>query len=81
MFSGAIIPNMQTANGTVSTVQFTFMNGSSSVTIVTLANQSAANTLSFCGDQRSQFPVDTIVKATFTPGMNCDNLISVSWQM
>jgi len=77
--SGAIQTNTQTANGLVSIVQFNYSNGMSSVTVVTLVSADAANTFHFCGDQRTQFPVDTSVQAKFSPGTNCDNLISVSW--
>jgi hypothetical protein len=78
--SGAILTGSQTTSGVVSVVQFTFANGSSAITIVTLAGQDSANTFRFCGDQRAQFPVDTMVHASFTAGSNCDSLISVHWQ-
>jgi hypothetical protein len=77
--SGAILTNTQTANGLVSIVQFDSMNGTSSFTVVTLVSADTANTFQFCGDQRTQFPVDTSVQAKFSPGANCDSLISVSW--
>jgi hypothetical protein len=31
----------------------------------------------FCGDQRSQFPMNTFLQANFTPGQPCSNLIIV----
>jgi hypothetical protein len=77
--SGAILTNTQTASGLVSVVQFSYVNGAASVTIVTLASQETVDTLHFCGDQRAQFPIDTNVQAKFSPGANCDNLLSVSW--
>jgi hypothetical protein len=78
--SGAILTNQQSVNGLVSIVQFNYVNGAASVTIVTLASSDMANTFHFCGDQRAQFPLDTVVRASFSPGSSCDHLISVSWQ-
>ena len=78
--SGAILTNTQTTSGLVTIVQFSFVNGVSSVTVVTLISADAANTFHFCGDQRAQFPIDTNVQAKFSPGPNCDNLVSVSWR-
>jgi hypothetical protein len=82
--SGAIQPGTQTVSGMVSIVQFSFVNGVSSVTIVTLVGQNmtgmdTADTLRFCGDQRSQFPMDTTVNARFSPGTSCNNLVSVTF--
>ena len=78
--SGAIPPGTQTVSGMVTVVQFTFVNGTSSLTIVTLADANMAQTLNFCGDQRAQFPVNQIVHASFMPGAQCDSLMSVQMQ-
>jgi hypothetical protein len=78
--SGAIFTNPQTVNGLVTVVTFSAVNGMSSITIVALAEQDTVNTIHFCGDQRAQFPMSTMVQAKFSPSTNCDNLISVSWQ-
>jgi uncharacterized protein YceK len=71
----------QTASGLVSIVQLTFVvdnnNISTQVTIVTLANNLGASNFTFCGDQRTQFPLDRFAKATFTPGRTCSTLLSV----
>jgi hypothetical protein len=77
--SGAILPGAQTATGLVSIVHFTFVDGMSSVTIVTLIGGGTANTFHFCGDQREQFPMDQNVSAQFSPGTSCDNVISVTF--
>lgn len=81
--SGALnVPNMSVASGTVSFVQFTAILDSSgamvNVTIVTLATPPASNILTFCGNQASQFTMNTAVKVSFTTGASpCSNLVSV----
>lgn len=73
--------NTQTASGFVSIVQLTVVvdgnNVSTQVTVVTLVNNSTSLTASFCGDQRSQFPLNEFAQATFMPGQPCSNLLSV----
>jgi hypothetical protein len=75
---GAINPGTQTVIGVVTIVQFQYVNGSASVTVVTLADNGAAQTLPFCGDQRPFFPMNQAVRASFTPGNNCNTLVAVS---
>lgn len=70
----------QTVSGFVSIVQFTVVfdgNVSTQVTVVTLANTFGNITESFCGDQRTQFPLTEFVQATFMPGQPCSNLFNV----
>ena len=77
---GAI--NTQTISGTVSIVQLTFVSDggvSVQVTSVTLIGSGMASSGTFCGDQRSQFPMDTFVQANFTPGQPCSNLVTVKF--
>jgi hypothetical protein len=73
---------MQTVSGTVSVVQFTVVvvgdNASTQVTVVTLMNNFASSTVSFCGDQRSRFPLNNFVLATFQPGQSCSDLVTVA---
>ncbi len=69
-----------TMSGVVSIVQFTFIsdgNVSTQITVVTLTNNSGSTTESFCGDQRSRFPFDNFVQATFQPGQPCSTLFNV----
>jgi hypothetical protein len=76
---GAINLGTQSAAGTVSIVQFSASTGEGvSVTIITLTGNSVANTLSFCGDQRTLFPVDKQVKINFTPGQPCATVLTVT---
>jgi len=37
----------------------------------------AAKTLTFCGDQRTRFPMDQVVQVTFTPGSSCGSVIVI----
>lgn len=73
--------NTQTASGTVSIVQLTFVldehNVSTQVTVVTLIDNFVPSTFMFCGDQTGQFTVNEFAKATFTPGTTCSNLLRV----
>jgi hypothetical protein len=64
--------------GTVSIVQITVIDGNVLVTVVTLINGGIGDNFTFCGDQRSQFPMNRLVSATFTPGTPCANIIQVS---
>lgn len=47
------------------------------VTAVTFVNGGLANTSKFCGDQRSQFPMNATVQASFTTTPNCLSLVNV----
>jgi hypothetical protein len=75
---GAINPGTQSTAGTISIVQFSASTGGVSVTLITLTGNSAPNTLSFCGDQRSLFPVDKQVQINFTPGQACATVLTVT---
>lgn len=75
---GAINPGGQTVIGVVSIVQLQDMNDSSAVTVVTLVGGGNAHTLPFCGDQRSQFPLNRSVSAQYTAGPSCNTLLSVT---
>ena len=76
---GAINPGTQSATGTVTIVQFSASSGAGvSVTIITLTGNSTANTLNFCGDQRTLFPVDKQVQINFTPGQPCATVLTVT---
>jgi hypothetical protein len=78
--SGSWHSGARTATGFVSIVQFTVVfdgNVSTQVTLVTLANNFVSTTETFCGDQRTQFPLNDFVQATFMPGQPCSNLFTV----
>ncbi|HWC19760.1 MAG TPA: hypothetical protein VG498_22295, partial [Terriglobales bacterium] len=69
------------ASGTVSFVKFTAVFDSKgtlvNVTVVTLVQPPSANTLTFCGNQTSQFAMNSSVQVSFTSGQTCSGLISV----
>ena len=46
-------------------------------TAVTFSNGGLSSNVNFCGDQRSQFPLNQSVRANFNPGNVCSNLVSV----
>jgi hypothetical protein len=53
-------------------------NVSTQVTVVTFTNNFASSTVSFCGDQRTQFPLNDFAQATFMPGQPCADLVNVA---
>ena len=74
---GAI--NTGTQSGTVSIVQFSASSGDGvSVTIVTLTGNNVPSTLSFCGDQRTLFPLEKQVQINFKPGPACATVLTVT---
>jgi len=75
---GAI--NSATVSGTVSVVQFSTAEGggtSLTVTLVTFLESGSFKDVTFCGDQRTQFPMNKFVNATFTPGPLCGTIIQI----
>ena len=78
---GSLNGGTRTVSGVVSIVQLTVVvtgdNASTQVTVVTLANNFATSTVSFCGDQRTQFPLNGFARATFLPGQPCADLFNV----
>ena len=80
--AGAInFSNTSVSTGTVSFVHFTAIFDSSgtliNVTVVTLAEPPVTNTFTFCGNQSSQFTMNSAVQVSFTPGQSCSNLVAV----
>jgi hypothetical protein len=79
---GAIQPGNSTVSGFISVVQFSTVIGGDGtmiqVTFVTFLQEGASSTIGFCGDQRSQFPMEQKVRAQFTPGQLCDSIIQIT---
>jgi len=82
--SGALNPsNLSVAAGTVSFIHFTAIFDSTgtliNVTVVTLAVPPVTNMFTFCGNQTSQFTMNSSVQVSFSPATTqaCSNLISV----
>jgi hypothetical protein len=81
--SGAIHPaNVVVTTGTVSFVALSVVSGSNgtfvNVTGVTLLVPMGSNSLTFCGDQRSNFTMNTLVQVSFTSGQGCSTLVGVT---
>ena len=78
---GALRPGFSTISGSVSIVQLsTVISGDGTtvqVTFVTFLLNGTSSTIGFCGDQRSQFPIDQMVRTDFTLGQPCDSIIVV----
>jgi hypothetical protein len=78
---GDVNNNTQTMSGVVSVVQLAIVtNGNNveiQVTVVTLVNNFTSTTLTFCGDQQLQFPLNDFAQATFIAGQPCSNLLTV----
>ena len=70
-----------TVTGRVSAVILVSVNDTNgnplSVTAVTFVTGGLASTSNFCGDQRSQFPMNATVQASFTRTPNCLSLVNV----
>jgi hypothetical protein len=67
--------------GSVSIVQLQYLHDGTGATImftaVTLINAGSALTVNFCGDQRAQFPINQLVRATYNTGTFCSTLTAV----
>ena len=79
--SNPLPANAITVTGLVSIVQLTVVNDGNgtlvNVTVVTLQQSGGAQTLTFCGTQSSQFPMNQNLRDSFVPANTCANLIVV----
>jgi hypothetical protein len=73
--------NAVTVSGFVTFVQFTaILNGSGTlvdVTVVTLQQTGVPQTFTFCGSQRSMFPLNQNMRVSFVPAATCGNIVAV----
>jgi hypothetical protein len=79
VFIGGAIQT-STVSGTISLVRITaVVDGGANVTVtfVTFLQVGDATTIGFCGDHRTQFPVNQFVRANFTPGQPCSSIIVI----
>jgi hypothetical protein len=78
---GALPASSTSVSGTVSVVQLSAVIGENGttvqVTFVTFSQSGASSTLGFCGDQRSQFPTQQPVRATFNSGTPCASVVTI----
>ncbi|HMH06173.1 MAG TPA: hypothetical protein VK513_05205 [Terriglobales bacterium] len=78
---GALPAVSSSVSGSVSVVQLTAVIGENGttvqVTFVTFLQAGASSTVGFCGDQRSQFPLQQTVRANFNPGQTCASIVTI----
>ena len=74
------VSNFPAVTGSVSSVHLSVVSDGSTtiqVTVVTLQANGFPHQFTFCGDQASQFPMNTSVTVNFNPGQNCNQIIVV----
>lgn len=73
--------NPSTVTGKVLAVSVVSINDHTghplTVTRVTLTGAGLANSLSFCGDQQVNFPINATVKVEFNSGIDCMSIVNV----
>ena len=78
---GALPAGSSTVSGSVSVVKLSTVVGEKGtivrVTFATFLQFGASSTVEFCGDQRSQFPMQQIVRADFNPGTPCASIVAI----
>ena len=74
-----VVPS--SVSGTVTIVQLGFVSDEqgtiANVTLVTLVDLGRAKTMTFCGDQRTFFPINQSLRAEFTSGTLCSTVVGV----
>ena len=70
--------------GTITTVAIGFVENSEGTrvtfTTVTFGNTGGTTAINFCGDERSRFPVNEVVRADYQAGTYCSTLIAITAQ-
>jgi hypothetical protein len=78
---GAVPGSFSTVSGLVSVVQLSAVIGNNGttveVTLVTFLQNGTSSLIGFCGDQRSQFPMQQTVRADFNPGQTCASIVTI----
>ena len=74
-------PSFSTATGLVSVVQLSTVIGRDGttvqVTFVTFLQDGTSSTIGFCGDKRSEFPMQQTLRAEFRPGSPCASIVTI----
>ncbi len=70
--------NQSSFSGTVSIVRLTFANDGTQITLVTLINNMGSKDFNFCGNVVDQFPMNTSVQGSFTPGSPCGTIVKIT---
>ena len=78
---GAFNPGTSSISGVVCVVLVSTVIGDSGttvqVTFVTFQREGVSSTIGFCGDERARFPMQQAVRANFTPGSTCANIVAI----
>jgi hypothetical protein len=78
---GSLPAGSSTVSGLISVVQLSAVVGENGttvqVTFVTFVQFGASSTVGFCGDQRSQFPIQQTVHTDFNPGTQCASIVEI----
>lgn len=78
---GALPGELSTVSGSVSVVQLSAVIGENGttvqITLVTLLQAGTSSTIGFCGDHRSQFPMQQTVRAEFNPRRTCASIVTI----
>ena len=77
---GGFQPGQSSLTGAVSFVEVNTVvwdGASIEVTLVSFLQEGFSSSLTFCGDQSGQFPIDQTVTMNFTPGQPCATLVTV----
>jgi hypothetical protein len=78
---GALPGGTSSISGSVSVVQLSAIVGENGTTVqitfVTLLQAGTSSTIGFCGDQRSQFPMQQTIRAEFNPGRTCASIVTI----
>src|SRR5437868_14631096 len=78
---GALPPAFSTVSGAVSVVQLSAIVGENGttvqVTFVTFLQDGTSSTIGFCGDKRSEFPMQQTLRAEFRPGSPCASIVTI----
>ncbi len=82
IFVRGVLPGgLSSVSGSVSVVQLSAVIGENGTTVqitfVTFLQAGTSSTIGFCGDQRSQFPMQQIVRAEFNPGQICASIVTI----
>lgn len=70
--------NQTSFAGTVSIVRLTVTGNGTQVTFVTLVTTSGSQDFTFCGNLVNQFPMQSSVQGSFTPGTQCGNIVRIT---
>ena len=78
---GALPANSSSVSGLISVVELSAVIGGNGtavqVTFVTFLRDGTSSTVAFCGDQRSQFPLQQTIRADFNPGQTCASILTI----